>query len=168
MMVEAVMAVLIPILSFATTYTPSKAHNMLALMLDPHFVCMDVVKVFVGWEKVMEMVVEYDTKFLMSLMVASFHLQNLGFVDPIIALVVVDEDSIFSPVTSNEAILQGLLKNELSLFCQLHVKLEHYLLPLIWWKSNELQFPNISFVAKQILGLGFKLKSKEYLVLLEF
>jgi hypothetical protein len=46
--------------------------------------------------------------------------------------VVVDEDSIFGPIASNESILQGLLKNELSLFCHLHVKLEHYLLPLNW------------------------------------
>jgi hypothetical protein len=46
--------------------------------------------------------------------------------------VVVDEDSIFGPMASNESILQGLLKNELSLFCHLHVKLEHYLLPLNW------------------------------------
>jgi hypothetical protein len=67
--------------------------------------------------------------------------------------VVVDEDSIFGPMTSNESILQGLLKNELSLFYHLHVKPKHYLLPLNWWKSHELQFPNISFVARQILGI---------------
>jgi hypothetical protein len=81
MMVE-MMVVLAPILSFAIIYTPSKAHSMLVLMLGLHFKCMDVVKAFVGWGKVTEMVVEYDTKSLMSLVVASFHLQNLGFVDP--------------------------------------------------------------------------------------
>jgi hypothetical protein len=64
----------------------------------------------------MEMVAEYDIKSLMSLVVESFHLQNPSFVDPIVALVVVDEDSTFSPVTSNEVTMQGLLKNELSLF----------------------------------------------------
>jgi hypothetical protein len=40
--------------------------------------------------------------------------------------------------TSNEATLQGLLKNELSLFCHLHMKPKHYILPLTWWKSHEL------------------------------
>jgi hypothetical protein len=55
-----VMVVLAPFLSFATTCTLSKAHNMLALMLDSCFKCLDVVKAFVGWAKVMEMVVEYD------------------------------------------------------------------------------------------------------------
>jgi hypothetical protein len=48
--------------------------------------------------------------------------------------VVVDEDSIFGPMTSNETILEGLVKNELYLFCHLHLKFEHYLLPLNWWK----------------------------------
>jgi hypothetical protein len=46
MMVE-VMAFLTPFLSFVTINIPSKAHNMLTLMLDPHFKCMDVVKAFV-------------------------------------------------------------------------------------------------------------------------
>ncbi len=50
MMVE-VMAILVSFLSFATTYIPNKAHNMLVLMLDPHFKCPDVVKTFVGWKK---------------------------------------------------------------------------------------------------------------------
>jgi hypothetical protein len=45
-----------------------------------------------------------DTNFLMPLLVATFHLQNLCFVDPIDALVVIDEDSIFGSVISNEAI----------------------------------------------------------------
>jgi hypothetical protein len=69
---------------------------MLALMLDLPFKCLDVVKTFVGWEKVMKMVVEYDIKFLMLLLVTTFHLQNPSFVDPIDTLVVVDEDSILA------------------------------------------------------------------------
>jgi len=72
---------------------------------------MDVVKAFVGRVKVMEMVAEDDTKYLMSLLVATFHLQNPSFVDPTDALMVVDEDSNFGPLTPNETILQGLLKN---------------------------------------------------------
>jgi len=152
-MLAEMMVILVAFLSFATIYTPSKAHNMLALMLDPCFKCMDVVKAFVGWAKVMEMVAEYDTKYLMLLLVAIFRLQNPSSIDLTDALVVADEDSIDGLLTSNEAILQGLLQNELSLFHHLHVKPEHYLLPLTWWKSHELQFPNISFVAKQIIGI---------------
>ncbi len=132
------MAILAPFLSFATTCIPSKAHNMLVLMLDLHFKCLNVVKTFVGWAKIMEMVAKYDITSLMSLAVVAFHLQNPSFINPTDALVVANEDSIFGPVTSNKTTLQGLLKNELSLFHHLHVKPEHCLLPLTWWKSHEL------------------------------
>jgi hypothetical protein len=57
---------------------------------------LECVKAFVGWEKVMKMVVEHDIKFLMLLLVTTFHLQNPSFFDPIDALVVVDEDSILA------------------------------------------------------------------------
>jgi hypothetical protein len=160
-MMAEMMVILAPFLSFTTSYTPNKTHNMFVLMLDPCFKCLDVVKAFVGWEKVMEMVVEYDTKSLVPLLVATFHLQNLGSIDPIDALVVTNRNSIFGQVTSNGATLQGLLKNEISLFHHLHVKLEHYLLLLTWWKSHELQFPNISFVARKILKiLGSQIETK--------
>jgi hypothetical protein len=33
------------------------------------------------------------------------------------------------------------------------VKPEHCLLPLTWWKSHELQFPNISFVARKVFRI---------------
>jgi hypothetical protein len=112
-MMAEVMEVLVPFLSFATTYIPSNVNNMFALMLDLHFKCLDLVKYFMRWAKVMEMVVEYETKSLMSLVVVAFHLQNLGSVDPIDALVVADEDSIFGSVTSTKETLCGLLKNEL-------------------------------------------------------
>jgi hypothetical protein len=55
--------------------------------------------------KIMEMVAEYDTKSLMSLLVVAFHLQNPSFVDPTYALMVIDEDSIFGPMTLNKTIL---------------------------------------------------------------
>jgi hypothetical protein len=72
-----------------------------------------------------------------------------------------DEDSIFGIVTSSEVTLHGLLRNELNLFCHLHAKLEDPMLPLTWWKIHETRFPNVSFVAQQILGiLGSQIKTK--------
>jgi len=152
-MMAKMMAILVLFWPFATTCTPNKAHNMLALMLDLCFKFLDVVKTFVQWGKVTEMVAEYEIKSLMPLVVVTFHLQNPSSINLIDALVVANEDSIFGPMTSNKATLQRLLKNELSLFHHLHVKLEHYLLPLTCWKSHEWQFPNISFVVRQIFGI---------------
>jgi hypothetical protein len=40
----------------------------------------------------------------------------------------IDDDSIFGIVTSNATTLHELLKNELGLFCHLHVKPKDYLL----------------------------------------
>jgi ABC-type uncharacterized transport system YnjBCD ATPase subunit len=48
-----------------------------------------------------------------------------------------DEESIFGAMTSNEATLQGLLRNELSLIRYLLVKPKDIILPLIWWKTHE-------------------------------
>jgi hypothetical protein len=47
MMVE-IQVVLALFLAFASTYNVNKAHNMLALMLNPCFKSLDVVKAFVG------------------------------------------------------------------------------------------------------------------------
>ncbi len=59
MMVE-VQAVLVPFtmlarLTILYSYNANKAHNLLALMLDLHFKSLNVVKVFVGWAKVIQL-----------------------------------------------------------------------------------------------------------------
>jgi hypothetical protein len=117
MMVE-VKAVLAPFLAFTSTYNVVKVHNMFALMLDPRFKSLDILKAFVGKAKVIHMVVEYDIKNLMPLLVATFKFQNFN-VNGTIELTKIDDDekSIFGAVTSNKIIFQGLLKIELSFFC---------------------------------------------------
>jgi hypothetical protein len=52
--------------------------------------------------------------------------------------IIIDDESIFGVVASNEVILHGLLKNELGLFRHLPMKSKDYLLPLTWWKSHEI------------------------------
>ncbi len=71
-MIVEIQVLLAPFLAFASTYNVSKAHNMLALMLNSHFKSLDVMKTFVGWEKTIQMVVEYDSKTLLPLLVVSF------------------------------------------------------------------------------------------------
>jgi hypothetical protein len=69
--------------------------------------------------------------------VATFQFLNLN-IDGGIALAIVDVEnkSIFGKMTSNETTLQGLMKNE-SLFYHLSMKLENVVLPLNWWKTHE-------------------------------
>jgi hypothetical protein len=50
-----ILVVLVPFLAFSYAYNLNKAHNMLALMLDPRFKSLDVVKTIVGRAKVIQM-----------------------------------------------------------------------------------------------------------------
>lgn len=100
------------------------AYNMLTLMLDMCCKLFDVMKTFVGRAKVIQMVVEYDNKILMPLLVVAFLFLNHD-IDGLVELTPIDDNdnSIFRvSMTSNEVTLQGLLKNELFLFHQLHVR----------------------------------------------
>jgi hypothetical protein len=92
-----------------------------------------------------QIMVEYDNKTLLPLLVVAFH-----FLNPIIygmtEVTLVDNDSIFGALISNVATVHGLLKNELGLFYHSHVKLKDDVLPLAWWKFHETWFPSVSFV----------------------
>jgi hypothetical protein len=121
-MTTKVHAILVPFLAFASTYYANKAYNMLALMLDPHLKSLDVVKTFVKCVKVTHMVIGYDNKTLMPILVVAFQFFSFG-IDGLIRLTLVDDndDSIFWEVTSTEATLQRSLKIELFLFYHLHM-----------------------------------------------
>jgi hypothetical protein len=69
-----------------------------------------------------QIVVEYVSKTLLPLLVVAFHFLNLASNGLIITTPV--DDSIFGAVTLNATIVHMLLKNELGLFCHLHVKPE--------------------------------------------
>ncbi len=143
-MMAEVHVVLAPFVAFTYFYNGNKAHNMLTLMLDMCFKSLNVVKVFVEWANKIQIVVEYISKTLLPLLVLVFHFLNPTSNGMIVATSV--DDSIFGAMTLNATIVHMLLKNELGLFCHLHVKPEDFVLPLTWWKSHETQFPNVSFV----------------------
>jgi hypothetical protein len=86
----------------------------------------------------------------MPLLLIVFRFHNFGIEIPY-ELALDDDDSIFGAMPFNENTIHKLLKNELTLFHHLHVKLEDCALPLTWWKLHETRFLNVSFVARQIL-----------------
>jgi hypothetical protein len=55
-----VLNILTPYLAFSSTYIYSKAHNMLSIMLDPHFQNMKVIWEYVGDLVVDDVVAKYD------------------------------------------------------------------------------------------------------------
>jgi hypothetical protein len=89
----------------------------------------------------------------MPLLLIAFQFHNFGIDTPSELALVDDDDSIFRAVPFNEDTIHELPKNELILFHHLHVKLEDCALPLTWWKLHETRFLNVSFAARQILGV---------------
>ncbi len=59
-MQKHVVGVLKPFLSFLVAPQIPKAHNMLALMLDPHFKGLRLVIQYVSKEKTLQIVGDYD------------------------------------------------------------------------------------------------------------
>ncbi|KAG0584835.1 hypothetical protein M758_3G242300 [Ceratodon purpureus] len=151
-MEEEVLAVLEPLLSFAGTFSRQSAHNMLALMLDPRFKGLGLVRDYVGPEKVVGIVFEYDNLVLLPLLMQCYKrlhptAQSQEPVTPI------SENSIFGAQASAEEVILEQLKSELSLFRRLHVADGDYDSPLLWWKKHEKEFRNVAYLARQILGI---------------
>ena len=63
------MLVMRPFLLFTQTFILEKAHNMIVLMVDPHFKGSECVIVYRGIEKAREIVREYDEKVLIPYLV---------------------------------------------------------------------------------------------------
>ncbi len=95
--------------------------------------------------------VEYDIMTLMPSLMAIFQFQNFDIVGCIEPLpLVVDDESIFGAMISNEIPLHGLLENELFLFQHLHVKPQDFLVRLIYKSPRKYDFLTSFFVAQQI------------------
>ncbi len=51
-------------MAFGSTYNQTKAHNMLAIMLDPHFKNMKVMQDFAGHAHAIQIVTNYDVNIM--------------------------------------------------------------------------------------------------------
>jgi hypothetical protein len=65
----------------------------------------------------------------------------------------VPNDLLFGKPTSTKEASEDLLKSELFLFCRIVISKEDLQSLLVWWKTHEFQFPNVGFLARQILGI---------------
>jgi len=63
------------------------------------------------------------------------------------------DNNIFGVGTSMEESSHALVVGELSLFKRLSISPTTCVDPLAWWQIHDTPFPNVSFLAKQILGL---------------
>jgi hypothetical protein len=64
-MMGQVIKVLTPFLGFVEAYSPSKAHNMMATMLNPRHKTMKVIREYIGDFQASSIVEEYDRKMVL-------------------------------------------------------------------------------------------------------
>jgi len=136
--------------SIATTC----AHNMLVLMLELRFKGLKCVIDFLGHDKVKFLVVEYDTKILIPLLVKCNHFLNLDVVGICTSPSNGPSNSLFdTPILSTNA-NERLFLAQLFFFRHCVVNLsDDARAPLLLWKEHARLYPNVAFFAKQILAI---------------
>jgi hypothetical protein len=72
-MLYGVVKVIKAFFEFLKALDSYQIHNMLALMLDPHFNFSKIIKSFVGCENVIQLTIEYDKKEVIPLRMIIFY-----------------------------------------------------------------------------------------------
>ncbi len=141
-------SVLTPFLAFSNSYINAKAHNM----LDPRFTNMKVIQDYVGNMVVVNVVSKCDSKVVYPLLLQVYlHLNPMkAITDPI---TIEDDDYLFGHIVFIDDAIMSTLKNELQTLQQLCVRSTKIKNPLVWWATYVMQFPHVSFLAHQVLGI---------------
>ena len=108
---------------------------------------------YVGREKAMHVVAEYDQLVLVPLLVKVSRLLNPSFENNLAPTLETKTDSLFGHTSSIEEASEGMLKLELILFWKLFVPTNKDIAPLAWCRDNAPRFPHVSFLARQILAI---------------
>ncbi|KAG0573230.1 hypothetical protein KC19_VG160100 [Ceratodon purpureus] len=151
-MAREAIGVLKPFLAFADVFNESKAHNMLALMLDPRFKGLECIIEYIGVAKAKEIVQSYDKAVLIPFLIKVHKVLNPGGI-PAPAPAPRSSNVLFGDAASTEEACEGILTAELSLFRRLTVVPADAEKPLTWWKENGSRFPSVAFFARQILAI---------------
>jgi hypothetical protein len=151
-----------PSFCFLIAYDAHQVHNMFALMLDPCFKFLRVLENYVGWGNVICLATKYDAKVVIPLLMIIFYVLNLTiqafttqFDGSYVGAIVVEEEdnNIFGVNVSIEKFSYVFVVGELYLFKRLFIVPIACVDPLACWCIHETQFPNVGFLAKQILGI---------------
>jgi hypothetical protein len=157
-MVAKALNVFQPFLSFACEFQSDKAHNM----FDPFYKSMQCIIELLGKEAAKNVVTEYDKKVMILIMVNK--LLNPTGDNTTIEIADFFANSLFDAPTSAEEISEVLLVSEFSIFCCVVVLEEGVAKPLTWWKDHANKFPNVAFLARQILGiLDLQIETENFL-----
>jgi len=156
---KEVVKVFKPFLEFLKAFKSHQIHIMLAVMLDPCFKSLSVVESFVGCGNAICLAIEYDMKEVILLLMTIFHRLN-----PIVEVIIApcdepafqieeEDNNMFNVRASMEESSWALVTTKLSLFRRLFIPPSMCVDPFVWWQTHEGYFPNVVFLAKQILGI---------------
>ena len=136
-----------PCLAFAVDFTCEKVlYIMLSLMLDPMYKGLQVIIDYVGREKAMHIVAEYDQLVLVPLLVKVSWLLNPSLENNLASTLETTIDSLFGHMNSIEKASEGMLKSELILFRKFFVPANKDIVPLAWWREMALDFRMYHFL----------------------
>ncbi len=131
-------------------------------MFDPRFKSLQVLKNYVGWGNVICLVIEYDAKVVIPLLMIIFYVLNpivqtsTTQVDGSYVKVIVFEekdDNIFGVGAFVEESSCALVAGKLFIFKRLSIVLVAFVDPLARWHIHEIQFPNVGFLVEYILEI---------------
>jgi len=75
---------------------------------------------------------------------------NVAIVTFVASIVV--EEGVFKSLVSIEELVMGLIKTELSFFKKIVLPIDPFS-PFAWWEEHEQQFPNLVYLAWQVMGI---------------
>jgi len=145
---------------------------MLAMMLGPHYKGLGLVIQYVGKERVLQILGEYDRAILFSLLVCAYKFLNPTNVSGRVlnfALESSQSTSLYDFMETNEDMTLLVVKEQLTHFRIKKIIEEKCKDPLTRWRTHEVHYSYVGFVAPQILGIvGSQIEAKEFLVLQAF
>jgi hypothetical protein len=123
---QEVVKVIKPFLQFLRAFESLKLHNMLALMLDPHYKSFQVIENYVGHGNAIHLTLEYDLKDVIPLLMTNFERLNPSIqahvVGPIDGLPIEEEEiNMFGVGVSMEEFSRAFVTKELFLFGRLAI-----------------------------------------------
>jgi hypothetical protein len=137
-MQKQVVQVLNPLLSFMASFQKAKTHNMLAMMLDPCFKGLGLVIQYVGKERTLHIVGEYDCQLLFSFIICAYKYLNTNDVSvqtSRFASQSIEPTSLYDLIKTNEKMALSMVKEQLNHF-RIKKIIEECKDPLAWWKHT--------------------------------
>jgi len=155
-MQKKVVQVLKPFLSFMLSFPSRKVNNILVLMLHPHYKELGLFMQYIGKEKILHIISDYNRQVLFPQLLCTYKFLNLANVSEktlSFALKFFQSSSLYDAMEIDEDVALSMVKNQLFCFKIKKVIEEEWEGPLTWLRAHEVHYSYVGFVAQQILEI---------------